>query len=147
MSKQTVPTLPERREAPYQREAPVQMPPDATEKKPWQYLKEKGWFPLGDPEAERLGIPCLWLPPGFTLIEKYETVIEPMANEVERYESGKALLAQGKIASNPKPAERKQTRVTPRSTAIFTAAAYMQQMRQDLEDRERQLREETRLAG
>lgn len=124
-------------------DVPVQMPANASEKKPHEYLLEKGWFPLGDPTWQS----CLWLPPGFVLIEKYETVVEPMTNEVARYEEGIKLLEEGKIASNPKPLERKQVRVTPASTAILTAAAYQQQMRLDLQAREKQLKEQMAQAG
>lgn len=145
MSEQ-VPTLPSRKQRPAE-SAPSHLPPSAAEKKPHEYLLEKGWFPLGDPSAERYGIPCYWLPPGFTLIETYETVIEPMTGEVERYEAGKELLKEGKIASNPKPLERKQIHVKPASTAVVTPIAYMRQMKQDLKEREQKLKEEMAQAG
>lgn len=141
MSEQ-VPTLPTRKPRPAI-DAPSHLPANASEKKPHEYLLEKGWFPLGDPTWQQ----CLWLPPGFRLIESYEWISEPMTGEVERYEAGKQLLAENKIGSNPKPAERKQLRVRPASTAVSTPAAYQQQMRLDLQERERQLREEMKAAG
>ena len=114
------------------------LPPSAAHKKPHEYLLERGWFPLGDPEWPF----CPWLKPGFKLIESYETVVEPMTGEVERHELGKELLKVGKIASNPEPRTRTQIRVYPVTTPMETAAAYRQQLLLDLQERERQLREE-----
>lgn len=106
-------------------------------KTPGEYLLEKGWTPLGDPAWES----CRWYAPGFRVTETYTKVTEPMLGETERYEAGKQLLLDGKIAENPAPRMRTQTVVTPKSEPKPTTVAYQQQLEADLRERERAIKQ------
>ena len=124
--------------------APAPAPPKQREDKPeprklkvgpakgmtaGEYLEERGWFPLGDPASDE----CLWYEPNFSLIESYETVKEPMSNEVARHARDTDLHRRGIMVDPVKDMIMKtQIRVHPAAVPLFTQHAYRTQVTQEL---------------